>query len=218
MPHILDTRRPITGVLLLLIAVIACDTRAPTAPGTPTPGVPVSTLTGQVTSASTLQPIASAVVSINVGSLVRTTVTNAAGTYRLEALPEGRAALTIRGDGFEPRFGEVLMTAGEIREDIVLVPLSITGVPPTTQLTSLTGVVTNRNTNQPVAGATVTLRLENGLAWFTTTDTFGQFTLTNLPLGATGDLRVERSNFIPEDRRMTIELQAHLLLSLSPLF
>jgi hypothetical protein len=203
---------------LALLAAVACDTPAPTAPNTTTPvGGTISTLIGVVINAETHQPVDGAVVNVNVLGVVKTTVTAGGGTYRIESLPEGRAALTIRADRFEPRMQEVMLAGPEVRIENALIPLPTGGPPPTVEMTTVTGVITNRNTNQPLNNATVTLRLENGLAWYTTTDTFGRFMLTGVPVGAAAELRASANNYIPEDRRMPVDPNMYVLLSLSPL-
>ena len=80
---------------------------------------------------------------------------------------------------------------------------------------TVTGIVTNALTGQPIAGATV--RVDNSTA-STTTDSNGRFTLNNAPSGSQ-TLRTTASGFVTETRTITIVAGGSLdqTISLSPI-
>jgi hypothetical protein len=206
-------------VIPALIALLgaACDSRSPTAPDAPPSGVSVSTLLGIVTDAQTLQPVIGATVTARVTGVTRTVITNSAGGYRMEALPEGNAELTVKLDGFEPYVRGVVLDRPEVQADVVFVPLVTNPPPPEVVYTTVTGIITSRLSNAAIENATVTVRLENGVTLTATTLRDGSFVLSMVPVGMAVVLRVDAQNHISEEQQTTVTMNMQVTISLSRL-
>jgi hypothetical protein len=177
----------------------------------------VSTLLGVVTDAQTLQPVIGATVTAKVSGVTRTVISNAAGNYRMEALPEGNAELTVKLDGFEPYVRGVVLDRPEVQADVVFVPLVTSPPPPEVVYTTVTGIVTSRLSNAAIENATVSVRLENGVTLTATTLRDGSFVLSMVPVGMAVVLRVDAQNHISEEQQTTVTMGMQVTISLSRL-
>lgn len=66
-------------------------------------------------------------------------------------------------------------------------------------------MVRSQSPNQPLPDAGVELRLADDRRFLATTGADGRFEMPEVPLGATGDLRVEAPGYLASDRRITVE-------------
>ncbi|MEP7273472.1 MAG: carboxypeptidase regulatory-like domain-containing protein, partial [Acidobacteriota bacterium] len=127
----------------------------------------VGTLGGIVRNATTNQAIVGATVS----TAGISTTTGGNGSYTLNNIPEGPQTLTATADGFNPASVSLTVIAGTtVTRDIAMNPL----------LGTLTGVVRNADTADPIPGATITVA---GTALSATSGADGSYTMVNVPAG-----------------------------------
>ncbi len=159
--------------------------------GTLLPG----SVAGTVTDAATAAPIAGAGVSTSSGS----TTTDAAGHYSLTGIPAGEAQVTVQAAGYATEVRHVAVTGGSTTT--LDVALARPG--------NVSGVVTNADTDVPVAG--VTVGYPGGI---TLTDSAGQYSIAGLPAGAhevtfaaTGYATATRTVTVVADQTTTLDVQ-----------
>jgi Carboxypeptidase regulatory-like domain len=177
-------------VLLLVVAVSACDARngAPTttAPSpSPVSAVTTFSLSGQVVDGTTGSGIAGAAVRIadgpNVGRLAST---DAAGTYSLTGLQRSGFTVVVSAANYVSQATGVTLTSDQT--------LSFRLMPPPTPTFVLTGRVTDSATAAPVAGAIVSI---NG-RYTSTTDTAGRYSVAGfLDFGNSSFTYVSANNY-----------------------
>ncbi|WP_298818051.1 putative glycoside hydrolase [Chloroflexus sp.] len=139
-----------------------------------------NTLSGVVTDAYTGQPISGAEVSL-ADNATESVLTDTAGRYTLINVPE-TFTLTVRASDYAPAT-ETVTRATAL--DLSLRP------------NTLSGVVTNAYTGQPVPGATVKLA-----ALSVTTDADGRYVLRDVPT-ASGEVTVEADGFAAATQAFT---------------
>ena len=152
-------------------------------------GTPVGWVRGTVTNAVTGQPIRGATVTVTGTNI--SAITGADGTYELNNVPAGQQTLNGSAARFSPRQVQVNVPAGQVTtEDISLTPLTGT----------LQGYVINAFNNQPIAGATVSVK-GTGLTAVSGND--GLYTISNIPAGSK-TVDAARSGFTPEQAVVNI--------------
>ncbi len=134
-------------------------------------------VTGRVIDDAAAWPLAGATVyAIGVDGVVATAVTDASGQYTLLGIPAGTYAIEARADGYAPRsLGSLVLTGGAAAGSV---DFAMVGGG------SITGVLTDADTTDPVADVLVTATAADGSTVSTTTDADGQYALLGL---ATGD-------------------------------
>jgi hypothetical protein len=140
--------------LFLLIVTIAVTTSGDDDDG----------LNGVVRDAYTGQPVSGAIIS----TANATATTNGDGEFSVNDLTA--TSLAVSREEYEST--EVAVNGTADRLEISLRP------------TTVEGVVTNRRTNEPMAGVTVTATGPNGEIVTTTTDSRGRYRLENVPNGS----------------------------------
>jgi hypothetical protein len=159
---------------------------------TPTGGV-----RGTVKNTATNQPIAGAsiLVGIPFGAVYYSAFTDGNGNYSLTDIPAQKLILYVGADGFMTAQATVTIVANQtVTQDFALTP--DTGATTGT----ITGVVKNSASNQPVSGATVTVA---GTNLSTTSGGDGSYTLSNVPAGSQ-TLNVTKSGFRSATAQVTV--------------
>lgn len=210
------TRRSGQVALLMLCAAVAAACEVPTrsAPVEPTVTVEVSVLAGTVRHAHSQAPVSGALVTASVAGIQRTSVTDGGGAYRLAALPSGVASVRVERDGFVTTRTDVLLSAPEVEMNLTVAPAT---PPPEVEFTTLAGAITNAQTLASITGATVTVTLESGASLTATTTMDGRFSISNVPLDESIDLRVEANNYMPEFRRVQVARNMQVQIALTPI-
>jgi hypothetical protein len=132
-----------------------------------------ATISGTVTDADSDEPIAGATVILSqggggggMGTPIDTTTTDASGQYSFTVSETGGHRISVTAEGYDPETGfvRVMNPDGDYTEDIALVA----DVPGTG---SITGIITDSQSDEPIAGADVTLETGgwNGQVVATTT-------------------------------------------------
>ncbi len=203
--------------MLALVGTVACDSATPTAPAETT-GPGTTLLIGTVLHTQTRAPIAGAVVTVRgqISPAPRSAVTNSDGTFRMDAVLNGIGTITVEAAGFQLVTQDLTVTGAELRTELALVPSAPPPAPDPPATTIVRGLVTNRVSNLPIAGATVTITLATGERFVATTGNDGLFILTNVEVGATADLRVEATRYWPYDQRLMVETNQNLTIRLDP--
>jgi len=133
-------------------------------------GATTGTITGIVKNAANNQPISGAIVTVTGTNLSATS--GGDGSYTLSNLPAGAQTLNASKSGFRSATAQVTVTGGQtVTQDISLTPGAGT----------VTGVVRNAATGQPLSGATITVAGTNLAA---TSGGDGSYTLANVLAGA----------------------------------
>lgn len=186
---------------------VACGTPVPSAPTTP-PVLGTTVLAGTVLNAQTRLPIAGALVTVNVevaAPSTRSAVTADDGSFRIDAVLIGFGTIRVEAEGYLQASQAMNLLGAEVRTEFALVPNGPPPPPPPPVLTLMGGLVTSRQTNLPINGATVSFTLHTGERFTGTTGIDGQFVLTGVPVGVVGDLRVAATGHRTEDQRFTVE-------------
>jgi hypothetical protein len=152
-------------------------------------GAPSGWIQGVVTNAATGQPIFGATVSVAGQNISATTGED--GSYALNNVPAGSQTLNASANGFIPAQVSVSVTAGQ------LAPRNIALTP---QTGGVSGFVINASNNQPIAGATVSVK---GANISTTTGGAGSYTLANVPVGPQ-TLDAAATNFDPSQAVVSV--------------
>ncbi len=142
------------------------------------------TLSGIVTDSETGE-VLTAEVSFPASSILPQTTID--GFYSVELLA-GSVPMSVDADGYLPFAETVVIVAGEDQAlDVVLVPVPDNGI--------LTGAVTNAETDELIAGATVSVaNLPEGIEETTTTNADGVYSIT-LPEG-NWTVKVEAADYL----------------------
>lgn len=152
-------------------------------------GASVGWIQGLVTNAMTGEPIFGATVSVFGQNISATT--GADGSYTLNNVPAGLQTLNASADGFATSQAQVTVVTNQtVTQDFALLPL--TG--------AVRGFVLNASNNQPIAGATVSVKGANISA---TTGADGSYTLTNVPVGPQ-TLTAAATNFDPSQATINV--------------
>ncbi|MEN8218750.1 MAG: carboxypeptidase-like regulatory domain-containing protein, partial [Pseudomonadota bacterium] len=235
-----STQAPLSGVAIQITGLsdtIYTDSQGAYAVTQLTPGEVIlqATLDGYLTASSSLtltagtshivsltlspdQAILEGIVSDSNGVLVGANIyidgtlltqTDTDGSYRIEGLASGIHHISIELDGYDSLASSVTIPSNTI---VTLSPqLYPTGTtPPTTDNASVTGKVIDKATQLPLPGVTVT----NGTQT-TTTDSTGQFNLTNLAAGE-NILSLSLTGYL--NKTITVNLSPFSQLALGEIF
>jgi hypothetical protein len=201
-----------------LTSALACDTQAPSAPTSP-PVLGTTVLVGTVLHTQTRQPIAGALITVNVqvaAPATRSALSNDDGTFRIESVLIGTGTVRVEAQGFHEFIQDLNFLGAEVRTEVALIPNGPPPPPPAPVLTTIGGLVTSRLTSLPINGATVTFTLTTGERFTANTVIDGRFTLNGVPVGAVGDLRVEATGHRADDSRYTVEPNLFITIGLDP--
>lgn len=156
---------------------------------TPDTGATTGIITGVVRNAANNQPVSGVVITVAGTNL--STTSGGDGSYTLSNVPAGAQTINASRSGFRTATVQVTVAAGQtVTQDIALTP----GVG------TVTGVVRNAATGQPLSGATVTVAGTNISA---TSGADGSFTLSNVPAGAQ-TLNASANGFIATQVQVTV--------------
>ncbi|MBI2489924.1 MAG: carboxypeptidase regulatory-like domain-containing protein [Planctomycetes bacterium] len=144
-----------------LVAVATTPTPTPTPTVTPTvtqtttptatPTACAGNISGQVTDATTGDPIAGATVVLAQGTTpIDSTTTNAQGAYTFQGVDCGDYIVSAQATGYEDATPQQTTVENGVTTEV---DFSLTAAPSTTG--NITGTVTDADTGSPIAGATV---------------------------------------------------------------
>ncbi|MED4051937.1 carboxypeptidase regulatory-like domain-containing protein [Priestia megaterium] len=157
------------------------------------------TITGQITSSETQQPIQGALVEVldAQGEVVATDRTDTFGNFTIQGLTPGTYTLRISAEGFASYIEQVVVEAGDTNSvSIVLIPVSNVG--------SIFGTVINKETQKPIQGALVeVLNAQGEVVATDRTDTSGNFTIQGLTPG-TYTLHLSAKGFTTYTQQVTV--------------
>lgn len=132
---------------------------------TPVPG----TIAGVVTNVSTGNPLAGA--SVSTQPPTATVTTNAQGQYSIANVPPGTYAVNVSLSGFSSSSGTATVSSAQTATtNVALTPLP----------GSITGLITDASTGQPIAGASVSTAPATSTV---TTNAQGQYSIPNVAAG-----------------------------------
>ncbi|WP_040549672.1 carboxypeptidase regulatory-like domain-containing protein [Pedosphaera parvula] len=163
------------------------------APGANTLDLQLSanTLTGLVTDAFTSQPIAGAKVQvIDAIGQTNTIITDATGQYGVTNIAVGSASITASKTGYLTSITTPTIVVGTNTQNLTLTP------------NTLTGVVTDAATSQPIVGASVQVVDAAGATNVLSSGPTGQFGLTNIAAGA-ATVTVTKAAYYPTNATPT---------------
>lgn len=142
-------------------------------------------ITGTVTDAGTVSPIAGATVSYSGGSAT----TDANGEYRIDSIASGNQTLTASATGYATMQKTVSVPPnGSVVADFALTPAA----------TYIAGEVRDAVTTQPIAGATVSFS-----GGSTQTDSLGRYRLENPPPG-TYDVAASANGYVTKTQQVVV--------------
>jgi len=140
---------------------------------------PVWNISGTVTDANNGAPIEDAHVYLELNDFGRSSITDADGKYLFDNIPEASIPFLIRVTKQYYRSESAEITVVEVT--VVDFELMIEELPPPLKGGTLTGMVTDSETDEPLEGATVTLDYhENKLT--VQTDDEGRYTFQGIPI------------------------------------
>ncbi|MBU7592485.1 carboxypeptidase regulatory-like domain-containing protein [Metabacillus halosaccharovorans] len=169
----------------------------------PNPG----SIRGSVREEGSLTPIGEALVQVfsPTGTLLGVTLTDVEGNYFITGFPGGEAVVVVRAIGYQAQIREVIIIRGEIgTANFLLIANPAT----------ITGIVTDRCTGEPLTGVLVQIFPENMNVPIrsTLTDVDGFYILTGLPEG-TFNVRFTIDG--ESEREVSVELEAGEELTLN---
>ncbi|MEN8135666.1 MAG: carboxypeptidase regulatory-like domain-containing protein [Thermodesulfobacteriota bacterium] len=175
--------------------------------------IQVTAIKGTVSDAESGQPLAGAVISIT-GSKVFTTVTDQNGYYVIAGLNPGGVVIVVSNEGYLTVSASTNVKSNQtILFSPALTIESTTPPPDTGDTAGLTGIVTDFDTGEVLAGIEVTTAVA-GITETTLTDTDGRFVFSALPAG-TAYVTLSAVGFTPIS--LTTELQDLLIVDLGQL-
>ncbi len=157
-----------------------------------------ASLAGIVLDAATGQPIAGATVQLQQnGNVQHETTTAADGKFSLTAIPPGSYTLSAFASGYESHSEALSLADGEQvqNKEIRLAPVA--------NGATLSGVVKDAGSGQPVAGARVQLRRAGQVAYETTSGSDGRYEFRDV---APGDyaLMAQKAGYAEWSRQITL--------------
>ena len=162
------------------------------------PAVTGVTLRGEVLSTLDQQPIAG--ITVELVDTLETTITDAQGQFTLASIPLLNFQLRLSGPNYQDATYEVSVSGfGEVYQAFLMTP----GGDINATESSLTGTVTDKDSGDPIANASVSIP-DLGLS--TTTDTTGQYSI-NLINVLNFILDVQAPGYL--QRQATVDLPAH---------
>ena len=155
----------------MTVAVVANQTTTQNFALTPEGGgATTGTITGFVKNAANNQAVSGVVITVTGTNL--STTSGGDGSYTILNAPSGAQTLNASKSSFRSATAQVTVTGGQtVTQDILLNPGAGT----------VTGIVRNAATGQPLSGATITVA---GTNIATTSSGDGSYTLANVPAGA----------------------------------
>lgn len=186
---------------------LGCGSGQPTQPSPTTASIANASVSGAVFRVDTRDAIAGARVIVSAGSAERSGAADSAGAFRIEGVPAGPVSLTVDAAGFGRATQLLTVPVHGLQIDIEMVPDSA-------PLAAIRGSVRSDPANQALPGAEVSLRLTDDRRFSTTTGADGRFEMPGVPLGASGELRVEAPGYQTSDRRITVEAGLEVEFSL----
>ena len=163
-------------MLAVLCTTAACGEHEPLAPSALPPAAGL--LRGVVTNAAG-SPLPASLTIVDSAGSRRSTLAGASGDFRFDAVPGGRAVLSIAAKGYQTMESPI-MVDGPASVSFVLQPLP---------KVTLSGIVADIDTGAAIAGALVTIladpTTEGPADWgrTATTDSLGQFAFENITRG-----------------------------------
>ncbi len=132
----------------------------------------IVSITGVVTDKNTKLPILGATVSITANGQTFTATTDASGAYTISNIQTGNYTTKVTATGYTDLTGSLNVVDNttynaELNRKIV----------------TITGVVTDKNTNAPISNATVVLNDKEGHTYTGTTNNYGAYTINNVLTG-----------------------------------
>lgn len=163
---------------------------------------PAGTLSGTVTDVNNGAPIEGAIVQLVYNDQFRETTTDADGKYRFDDVPEdwNPKKILVTMDLYRPESKDI-----DVEGDTVVdFQLMIEELPPSQNGGTLTGVVTDSDTGEPLVGATVTLEYhENKLT--VQTDDEGRYVFQGIPICfCLKDLSVSMDDYLTQAMSIAI--------------
>lgn len=152
--------------------VVASGTTTANIGLTPSPG----TISGQITSVSSGNPLAGASVTLSKnGSIVSTTLTDTQGSYAIASLAPGSYTLQVTAANFQTTSRGVIVLANQN----VVSSFSLSPSPGSAQ-----GQVTNAVSGTPIVGATIELKANGVTVLSAITDATGNYAINGIAPGA----------------------------------
>ncbi len=170
-----------------LLVIISCGggSSSPTSPQT-------GTVSGAVTSGGVGVAGASVTVTPSGQSALASVSTSGSGTYSVSSVPVGSGTVTVANLPSGCATPAAANYSGLASNGTVTVNIAITC---TVHAGTISGTVTNHNTNAGIAGATIVVTPTNGAALASvTTSSSGAYTVSNVPVGSAGSGTVAVSN------------------------
>lgn len=174
----------------------------------PAPARPVAPMAGQVSGRvtdSNGRPVFGAIISLDGRAVV---TTDPAGSYLVNGLLAGNYKAQVSIAGYSTTSRTITVRAGnQSREDFALEPdqrRAVIAAPSIERSRvvkpgGVVGQVVDARTGRPIAGATVSMPGQRGIA----TDSAGRFALTNVPPG-TYQLSVGKSGYASDQHAITV--------------
>jgi phosphatidylinositol-3-phosphatase len=157
------------------------------------------TISGHVTNSSTGAALAGATLSYSGGS----TTTDSSGNYTLSNVPAGSVSITASLTGFAAQTSSVTVSSGATST------LNFSLAPTNSSPGTISGRVTNSSTGAALAGATVSYS-----GGSTTTDSSGNYTLSNVDVG-TVSVTASLTAFTSQTNAVTVSSGATSTLNFS---
>ena len=157
------------------------------------------TISGHVTNSSTGAALAGATLSYSGGS----TTTDSSGNYTLSNVPAGSVSITASLTGFASQTSSVTVSSGATST------LNFSLAPSSSSPGTISGRVTNSSTGAALAGATVSYS-----GGSTTTDSSGNYTLSNVDVG-TVSVTASLTAFTSQTNAVTVSSGATSTLNFS---
>ncbi|MBV9495001.1 MAG: carboxypeptidase regulatory-like domain-containing protein, partial [Acidobacteria bacterium] len=126
------------------------------------------------------------------GTPIGTTTTDASGNYAFDSLPPGQYALHFSKAGYDNATASAAVSANQrTTVDQVLSTASVTPQP-----TSISGVVKDAHSGNPIPGAVVTLT-QNGAVRTTTSDANGEYSFSDVTPNVSATLSASSDDYQP---------------------
>ena len=164
---------------------------------------PAGTLSGTVTDVNNGEPVEGATVQLMYNDHFRETTTDADGKYRFDDVPEAwnPKKVLVTKELYRPESKDIDVEG----DTIVDFQLMIEELPPTPNGGTLTGVVTDSVTDEPIEGATVMLEYHEKTLTVQT-DEGGRYTFQGIPICfCLKDLSVSMDGYLPQTMSLSID-------------
>ena len=161
------------------------------------------TLMGMVTDINTGSPIIGALVQLEYNDHIRETTTEADGLYLFEDVPEAwnPKHIKVSKEAFRPESKDIDVEGDTVAD----FQLMIEELPPNADKGTLSGVVVDANTGEPVEGTQMTLEYHEAIL-SVATDAEGRYTFTNVPVCyCLKDLSASKDGYTPQAMSIGID-------------